>query len=62
MARTNGLESLPFLVRKSAKQCKARWYEWRDPSIKKVHHMLQALTGDHFNPVYLLDQISSISM
>ncbi|ONK55631.1 uncharacterized protein A4U43_UnF710 [Asparagus officinalis] len=23
-----------LLVRKSAKQCKARWYEWLDPSIK----------------------------
>ncbi|KAL0012297.1 hypothetical protein SO802_007405 [Lithocarpus litseifolius] len=23
------------LVCKSAKQCKARWYEWLDPSIKK---------------------------
>ncbi|CAI0453354.1 unnamed protein product [Linum tenue] len=26
-----------LLVRKSAKECKARWYEWLDPSIKKVH-------------------------
>jgi hypothetical protein len=25
-----------LLSRKSAKQCKARWYEWLDPSIKKV--------------------------
>ncbi|XP_042453169.1 cell division cycle 5-like protein [Zingiber officinale] len=25
-----------MLVRKSAKQCKARWYEWLDPSIKKT--------------------------
>ena len=25
-----------LLVRKGAKQCKARWYEWLDPSIKKV--------------------------
>eukprot|EP00301_Raphidiophrys_heterophryoidea_P018559 c3558_g1_i1.p1 GENE.c3558_g1_i1~~c3558_g1_i1.p1 ORF type:complete len:787 (+),score=191.98 c3558_g1_i1:63-2423(+) len=25
-----------LLVRKSAKQCKARWYEWLDPSIRKV--------------------------
>ncbi|CAG8673903.1 7522_t:CDS:1, partial [Paraglomus occultum] len=24
-----------LLVRKSPKQCKARWYEWLDPSIKK---------------------------
>jgi hypothetical protein len=25
-----------LLVRKSAKQCKLRWYEWLDPNIKKV--------------------------
>ncbi|CAH8386623.1 unnamed protein product [Eruca vesicaria subsp. sativa] len=25
-----------LLVRKSDKQCKARWYEWLDPSIKKT--------------------------
>lgn len=25
-----------LLVRKSSKQCKARWYEWLDPSIKKI--------------------------
>jgi len=25
-----------LLVRKSAKQCKARWSEWLDPSIKKT--------------------------
>ncbi|CAA7035393.1 unnamed protein product [Microthlaspi erraticum] len=25
-----------LLVRKSAKQCKARWYEWLDPSIIKT--------------------------
>eukprot|EP00227_Mantoniella_beaufortii_P014173 CAMPEP_0197595674 /NCGR_PEP_ID=MMETSP1326-20131121/23444_1 /TAXON_ID=1155430 /ORGANISM="Genus nov. species nov., Strain RCC2288" /LENGTH=801 /DNA_ID=CAMNT_0043162063 /DNA_START=186 /DNA_END=2591 /DNA_ORIENTATION=- len=25
-----------LLVRKSSKQCKARWYEWLDPSIKKT--------------------------
>jgi pre-mRNA-splicing factor CDC5/CEF1 len=25
-----------LLNRKSAKQCKARWYEWLDPSIKKI--------------------------
>lgn len=29
-----------LLVRKSAKQCKARWYEWLDPSIKKVPFFL----------------------
>jgi hypothetical protein len=28
-----------LLVRKSAKQCKARWYEWLDPSIKKVGYL-----------------------
>ena len=26
-----------LLHKKSAKQCKARWYEWLDPSIKKVN-------------------------
>lgn len=25
-----------LLVRKTPQQCKARWYEWLDPSIKKV--------------------------
>jgi pre-mRNA-splicing factor CDC5/CEF1 len=25
-----------LLVRKSAKQCKARWYEWIDPSVRKT--------------------------
>lgn len=25
-----------LLVRKSARQCKARWYEWLDPSVKKT--------------------------
>ncbi|SBT76168.1 myb2 transcription factor, putative [Plasmodium ovale] len=25
-----------LLVRKSAKQCKARWYEWLDPSVRKT--------------------------
>jgi len=25
-----------LLIRKSAKQCKARCYEWLDPSVKKV--------------------------
>jgi hypothetical protein len=27
--------------RKSAKQCKARWHEWLDPSIKKVRNNFQ---------------------
>lgn len=26
-----------LLHKKSGKQCKARWYEWLDPSIKKVN-------------------------
>ncbi|CAA0828074.1 Cell division cycle 5-like protein [Striga hermonthica] len=30
-----------LLVRKSAKQCKARWYEWLDPSIKKMRIMIK---------------------
>ena len=38
--KTRGLDSSlclsSLLVRKSAKQCKARWYEWIDPSIKKT--------------------------
>ena len=25
-----------LLVRKSARECKARWYDWLDPSIKKT--------------------------
>lgn len=25
-----------LIPRKAAKQCKARWYEWLDPSIKKT--------------------------
>lgn len=25
-----------LLVRKTSKQCKARWYEWLDPSVKKT--------------------------
>ncbi|KAH7571846.1 hypothetical protein JRO89_XS04G0154600 [Xanthoceras sorbifolium] len=29
-----------LLVRKSAKQCKARWYEWLDPSIKKLEEIV----------------------
>jgi len=32
-----------LLTRKSAKQCKARWYEWLDPSIKKVHAFIALL-------------------
>ena len=32
-----------LLHRKSAKQCKARWYEWLDPSIKKTVRSLDPL-------------------
>lgn len=32
-----------LLVRKSPKLCKARWYEWLDPSIKKVQKLLLKL-------------------
>ena len=28
-----------LLHKKSGKQCKARWYEWLDPSIKKVRSL-----------------------
>jgi len=35
-----GLNNWPrvssLLIRKTAKQCKARWYEWLDPSVKKT--------------------------
>ena len=30
-----------LLVRKSAKECKARWYDWLDPSIKKTEWTLE---------------------
>lgn len=30
-----------LLVRKTPKQCKARWYEWLDPSIKKTDWSVQ---------------------
>ncbi|KAL8435322.1 hypothetical protein ACSSS7_002575 [Eimeria intestinalis] len=30
-----------LLVKKSAKQCKARWYEWLDPSVKKTEWTLE---------------------
>lgn len=33
-----------LLVRKTPKQCKARWYEWLDPSIKKVIYTSLSLT------------------
>lgn len=33
-----------LLSRKSAKQCKARWYEWLDPSIKKTEWTREVCT------------------
>ncbi|XP_067625840.1 cell division cycle 5-related protein-like isoform X1 [Eurosta solidaginis] len=45
-----------LLHRKSAKQCKARWYEWLDPSIKKTERsreedekFLHFVGGERFN-------------
>ncbi|XP_067630031.1 cell division cycle 5-related protein-like [Eurosta solidaginis] len=45
-----------LLHRKSAKQCKARWYEWLDPSIKKTEwsreedeKFLHFVGGERFN-------------
>lgn len=40
-----------LLVRKTPKQCKARWYEWLDPSIKKTEwskvrtHLIQMVAA-----------------
>jgi len=36
MAKNQWSRIASLLHRKSAKQCKARWYEWLDPSIKKT--------------------------
>ena len=33
-----------LLHKKSGKQCKARWYEWLDPSIKKVYLIYLGVT------------------
>lgn len=41
-----------LLVRKTPKQCKARWYEWLDPSIKKVLFFIVNHHGAYF---YILD-------
>lgn len=45
-----------LLVRKSAKQCKARWYEWLDPSIKKVlcASVFFNLFRDTYTPAFAL--------
>lgn len=42
-----------LLVRKTPKQCKARWYEWLDPSIKKVIDSLFLMTYYHTQRVIL---------
>ena len=34
-----------LLHKNSGKQCKARWFEWLDPSIKKVIVITKRLTG-----------------
>ena len=36
-----------LLVRKSAKQCKARWYEWLDPAIKKTGALTPQFADAH---------------
>ena len=38
-----------LLVRKTPKQCKARWYEWLDPSIKKTEWSKVLSRTFHFN-------------
>jgi pre-mRNA-splicing factor CDC5/CEF1 len=40
-----------LLVRKTPKQCKARWFEWLDPSIKKVK------IKKNYNKQYILIQV-----
>lgn len=41
-----------LLNRKSPKQCKARWYEWLDPSIKKVRSfLLSFILSEHYRLV-----------
>jgi len=41
-----------LLVRKTPKQCKARWYEWLDPSIKKTEWS-KVLSNLHMRNTYL---------
>ncbi|CAI9286437.1 unnamed protein product [Lactuca saligna] len=38
-----------LLVRKSAKQCKARWYQWLDSSIKKVRIIFSRIATLHID-------------
>ena len=48
-----------LLHKKSAKQCKARWYEWLDPSIKKVHDVYKG--GGARGRAYILSLSLSLS-
>jgi Myb-like DNA-binding domain len=41
-----------LLVRKTPKQCKARWYEWLDPSIKKVINRMSIVIGLIFSTLH----------
>lgn len=43
-----------LLVRKTPKQCKARWYEWLDPSIKKTEWSKVSLSSLLFSCSYLV--------
>lgn len=52
-----------LLVRKSAKQCKARWYEWLDPSIEMVRIIFSRIASLHidFN-LYRCQFLSNVSL
>jgi hypothetical protein len=49
-----------LLVRKSAKQCKARWYEWLDPSIKKVRACVRACVACAPRPRWMRSLSSAV--
>ncbi|XP_067633679.1 cell division cycle 5-related protein-like isoform X1 [Eurosta solidaginis] len=58
-----------LLHRKSAKQCKARWYEWLDPSIKKTKwsreeddKFLHFVGGERFNIFQVLFRYWMVNM
>lgn len=38
--------------KKSAKQCKARWYEWLDPAIKKVRFLSSSSPLAVYEPIF----------
>jgi len=49
-----------LMNRKSAKQCKARWYEWLDPSIKKVRYgLVSQLLMQTKLGIFILDWMES---